>query len=207
MRVFREALESIQKRPLKEWEIAAIQMAAAGHLEHIHEHHTNEDEIFAPALRVRFRWPDKIEAEHKVIVQKLNTIESIIQNLKKDVDTVDTLLKEWNEYEAMMEPHFCEEEQDLVPLMRAYFTQEDIKPIIMKLVAKSPKQEIGSMVYFKGEESFRNEFMPQEGIPFFVWYIDFQFKLAGFKKEFLEPLEALKKGEEPKKEASHCILL
>lgn len=48
-----------------------------------------------------------------------------------------------------------------------------------------------------GEETFRKEFMPQEGIPFFVWFIDFRYRVALFQKEFLDPLEAIKTGVEP----------
>lgn len=37
----------------------------------------------------------------------------------------------------------------------------------------------------------------QEGIPFFVWYIDFQFKHKAFVKVFVKNAEAVKAGVEP----------
>jgi hypothetical protein len=39
--------------------------------------------------------------------------------------------------------------------------------------------------------------MPQEGIPFFVWYIDFMGRVAEFNKQFTVPIEGLKSGKEP----------
>jgi hypothetical protein len=40
-----------------------------------------------------------------------------------------------------MLPHLKEEEEVGLPLLRAYFTQEDILPIIKKLVANETKLE------------------------------------------------------------------
>ena len=65
MRMFREAFEAICQRGegLKEWEIKAIQTAAQGHIEHIHSHHTNEDEICVPEIRKRYKYPEKVSAQ------------------------------------------------------------------------------------------------------------------------------------------------
>lgn len=48
--------------------------------------------------------------------------------------------------------------------------------------------------------------MVQEKIPSFVWYIDFQFRLAEFKRRVIKSVEALKLGEEPS-EGPRCIIL
>jgi hypothetical protein len=49
-----------------------------------------------------------------------------------------------------------------------------------------------------GVTEFRNEFMPQEGIPGFVWYIDFYSRHNLFIKTFKTPATELKAGEETK---------
>jgi hypothetical protein len=49
-----------------------------------------------------------------------------------------------------------------------------------------------------GVKKFRKEFMPQEGIPAFVWYIDFHFRHKLFIKMFKTPVSELKAGEETK---------
>jgi len=48
-----------------------------------------------------------------------------------------------------------------------------------------------------GPEKFRKVFMRQAGIPFFVWYIDFMWRLRLFRREFVTPLEAVKNGIKP----------
>ena len=58
---------------------------------------------------------------------------------------------------------------------------------------------MGSFITTMGEDRFRNEFMAQEGIPWFVWYIDFVFRVKLYKKEFESQVDALKAGAPPKK--------
>ena len=50
---------------------------------------------------------------------------------------------------------------------------------------------------FQGIENFRNEFMKQEGIPGFVWYLQFNGNYIAFHKQFSIPVEAVKSGNEP----------
>lgn len=65
---------------------------------------------------------------------------------------------------------------------------------------------MGSCIYFMGVEILRKEFMVQEKISSFVWDIDFQFRLAEFKRRVIKSVEALKLGEEPS-EGPRCIIL
>jgi len=48
-----------------------------------------------------------------------------------------------------------------------------------------------------GCDRFRKEFMVQEGIHFFVWYLQFMWMYRAFCCEFKAPIEALKSGKEP----------
>lgn len=56
---------------------------------------------------------------------------------------------------------------------------------------------MGSFIVVMGIENFRNKFMVAEGIPGFVWYIDFKSKAKYFQKEFVDSIDALKSGKEP----------
>jgi hypothetical protein len=38
----------------------------AGHFDHVHSHHANEDEIMNPVIRSRVNYPAKLEADHEV---------------------------------------------------------------------------------------------------------------------------------------------
>jgi len=143
--------------------------------------------------------------DHADLIKKLEAIGKIIQELKPG-DKIDPLLTEWTEYEVMMKPHLQEEEDLRLPLFRAYFTQKDSAPLIRKLLDHSPKQELGSIIYFEGVDSFRKNFMKQEGIPGFVWFIDFKPKYIYFVNVFITNVDALKKGKEPKAEPGCTVL-
>jgi hypothetical protein len=158
---------------------------------------SNEDEIFVPEVRKFFIYPDKLETDHVGLVKKLNEVDAKVKALKAG-DTVDDVLNEWTEYESMMRPHLQEEEDIGLPLLRAYMTQKEVAPIIQKIVAKTTPMELGSMIHFMGAEKCRKEFMPQEGIPFFVWFLAFKGKYNKFLKMYWQHIEALKSGVEPK---------
>jgi hemerythrin-like domain-containing protein len=193
----REALVAVENRriPLEEWEINALKRVTSAHFEHIHAHHSNEDDLFVPELRKRINFPEKLVTDHIGLVEKLEELENIINNIKVgDLLHDSNLLQQWITYQEMMLPHLKEEEDIGLPLMRAYYTPKDIAPIVQKLVAKSPTIEIGSMIYFMGVDRCRNEFMKQEGIPGFVWYVDFKFKYKYFVKEFVHNVDALRSG-------------
>jgi hemerythrin-like domain-containing protein len=198
--MIREVLVTMEQRsnPLEEWEILSVKCIMKAHFEHIHSHHTIEDEKFVPELRKRIQFPEKLVTDHIGLVKKLEELENIIKNMQCGIQLESThLLQHWIEYHDMMLPHLQEEEDVGLPLLRAYFTPHDINPIVQKVMANCPKIELGSFIYFMGVDRCRNEFMKQEGIPSFVWYIDFNFKYKYFVKEFVHHAEALKLGRPP----------
>jgi hypothetical protein len=117
----------------------------------------------------------------------------------KSGDNVDSLAQALIDYEVMMLPHLEQEEVECLPLCRAYFAPEEIAAKVQEILAKAPKVEIGSFIKCMGVEKLRNEFMPQERIPWFVWYLVFRSRLKLFEKRFDTPVQALKDGREPKK--------
>lgn len=192
-----DSIRAAAKRgPLQAWEVNCIQTFWEAHYEHIESHHSNEDDLLVPFLKTRFHVPDKVEAEHKDLVLMLKKIGGMVSNLKEGA-TLDELLKNLVEYETLMKPHLLEEEVECLPMMRAYFTPEEIGPKIGEIIRHGPKIEIGSFIAAMGVEEFRNEFMPQEGIPFFVWYIDFKGRHKLFLKRFANPVKAVKNNQEP----------
>lgn len=203
----KEALAEVAKRgPMPGWGVTAIQGWCEAHFRHMHAHHTNEDDLFAPFCRERFHWPEKTEADHQDIIKKFDEIEGVIKALKEG-DTVDDLVRVWDEYKSILFPHFREEEDVSLPLMRAYFTREDVAPKVQEIVSKGPKEEMGAIIYYTGEDTIRNEFMVQEGIPSFVWYIDFKGKLSFYKSTQIARLDALKSGVEPVPSSCSCNIL
>ena len=62
MRSLVEALEVVQARGTKlaEWEVKMINKAWKAHEEHVHSHHSNEDDILIPQLKERFNYPEQV---------------------------------------------------------------------------------------------------------------------------------------------------
>jgi hypothetical protein len=140
----------------------------------------------------------------------LDVLEKMVKELKPG-DMIDDLSEEWVGHQTLMLPHLKEEEDIGLPLYRAYFTPKEGAVIVQKIIAgskaKKPKFEFGSFIYVLGVEKFRNEFMVQESIPGFVWYIDFKSKYKIFVRDFVGNVESLKKGEEPKADNTSCAIL
>lgn len=145
--------------------------------------------------------------DHDGLVEKLNNCKKSVEDLKEG-GTVDHLLKVFKDYQEYMLPHLKEEEDIGLPLTRAFFTPAEFGPIIQKIIKNSPKIEMGSFIHCCGVEYFRKTFMPQEGIPFFVWYVEFASSYAIFLKTNVENIEALKSGKEPvPKSSGFCDIL
>merc|ERR1719446_564404 len=53
----KRVLESISTTPMVEWQLASVKAWWAGHEKHVHEHHSNEDDILNPVLRERIIYP------------------------------------------------------------------------------------------------------------------------------------------------------
>jgi hemerythrin-like domain-containing protein len=197
-----------RNQPLVEWELVALRKLIKSHFMHKHSHHSKEDHLFIPELQKRIKLPSKLVDDHLGLVKEFEKLESILSSLKVgDHLQPSELLQHWSIYQEMMLPHLQEEEDIGLPLMRAYFTQMDITPLIQKLMAHGPKCEMGSFIhYMGGPEPFRAEFMKQEGMPGYAWYVDFHAKYKYFMTEFIQNADALKNGIQPSKPWYHLPL-
>lgn len=191
---FRKALhETVQRGYLEQWEIAALRSMWSAHSEHVHAHHSNEDEKMNPFLSSRIKLPSKLEADHIELVKQMDEIGKLVND--SHPSPID-LQNAWIYYEAIMLPHLAEEERIALPLMRAYFTPQEIGPVVQDIVSKGPPVEMGSFIHYSGDAAFF-EFMKQEGIPGFVWYLEFKSKRDLFQKVFKRNVEALIAGIPP----------
>ena len=198
---FKSALEAtIERNEIpKDWEVASIQRWWRSHYDHIHSHHLNEDIKLNPFLRQRIVYPEKLEADHVVLVDHMKTIGNLVDSLSETGTSLVDLSSAWKDYMNMMKPHLLEEEYYGIPLMRAYFKEQEIGKIVAEIVGSktAPREEMGAFIYFLGETKFRDEFMKEHGIPFFVWWLDFKGKFEYYKTEVMPQLEALKAGSPP----------
>jgi len=214
---FGEALQATVERcnlgkPPEAWEIAAIQRWWKSHFEHIHCHHHNEDHKFVPFFQKRFNYPPKLEADHVTLIEHLDKIASLVAGLSTEDSSegLGKLAQSWDEYDKMLKPHLLEEEAFVLPLMRAYFLHEETATLVQDILSnpKAPKEEMGAFIHFMGEEKFRSEFMKQEGIPCFVWWVGgFSSKSTYYRAEVVTLVDALKSGTPPSPPSSACSIM
>jgi len=160
------------------------------HFENVHGHHTNEDAILSPVLKGRFAYPPKLEDDHTMIITNIHSLEKRIKVFKPEDGTegLRAIVHAFEVYEKSLLPHLIEEEKVGLLLMRAYFTQDEIRPVIAKILSRAQKMEpftLGLMIDSLGEDYIRNTMMKNEGIPFFVWYLVFIKQWKKFQREVL----------------------
>ena len=98
--------EALQSTALGEWQLAAVKAWWRGHATHIHEHHSNEDDIMNPVLRTRIVYPPKLEADHVELVATMDSIEKHVETLQMG-NTLAELRALWTRYEELMLPCFA----------------------------------------------------------------------------------------------------
>jgi len=155
---------------LKRWHVDAVQAWWTGHEKHVHEHHTNEDDLFNPTIRTRVVYPEKLEADHVELVAAMNAIAEHVRALQPG-DTLESLRALWMDYESVMLPHLHEEEQVGLPLVRAYFTPAEIDKVVATILKRSDPVSLGAFVHVMGHKKEVKLFMKENGIPGFVWHI------------------------------------
>lgn len=188
-----------------QWAIESLTRVWEEHTVHVKGHHVNEDEIATPAMKKRVHLPDKLESDHEIVLQKVQNVTHGIHSLQEHgpVTSVEQALLD---YKDVLFPHLLEEEEIALPLFRSYFSPEDWAPVQKKIIAEAKPIELGSLIYYQTEEIFREKFMKQEGIPFFIWHLVFRKQYQYFLDNVKAHLDALETGVPmlPKKKTLLC---
>merc|ERR1719330_926342 len=146
-----------------------------------------------PFMKTRINLPDKLEADHNIIIERMTNVTNCINALKEG-SSLDQLSTAMSLYRESLFPHLIEEEEIALPLLRSFFTPKEVRAPLMKILKSSIKEESGSFIHSMGEDYFRSTFMKQEGIPFFVWHLKFKKDYDYFLKNIHSYREAMKKG-------------
>ena len=183
------------KQPIQPWEVECIKTWWAGHKVHVHDHHSIEDEQYGPFFATRIKMPEKLTTDHKPLITMMEEIDAIVGALG---GSTEKLKQKWIKYEEMMLPHLYEEEQVGLPLCRAYFAPKEMEKQVMKILANSPRLSLGSFFYHMGgTRQACAKFMANEGIPFFVWFLEFAGHVAIYKEGMAKYADALIAGVPP----------
>jgi len=166
----KRVIDALGARALVEWEVQAVQVWWASHATHVHEHHSNEDDVFNPFLRTRVVYPAKLEVDHEALVAAMDAIAAHVAALAPGT-TLGGLDPLWRRYESLMLPHLFEEEQVGLPLARAYFTPAEIEKVTATFLKNGDPVALGSFVHVLGHKAEAQRFMRENGIPSFVWHL------------------------------------
>jgi len=168
---FQTAIEAVGvTSKLVAWQVECVKQYLTGHLVHVHEHHSNEDDIFNPAIRARIVYPDKLEADHEAIVACMDAIESAKDELAAGA-TIEKLAALWTKYTSLMLPHLWEEETVGLPLVRAFFAPAEVGKIVEQFMKNGDPVSMGAVAHVMGSKAANMAFMKDNGIPTFVWHI------------------------------------
>ena len=83
--------------------------------------------------------------DHKGLEKVMDKLAEMMRNVKEGGYVAD-LLAQMVVYEELSLPHFKQEEVECLPLMRAYFTPQEIAPQTQKIINNGPKVEGGSFI-------------------------------------------------------------
>mmetsp|Transcript_3973 Transcript_3973/g.10008 ORF Transcript_3973/g.10008 Transcript_3973/m.10008 type:complete len:256 (+) Transcript_3973:32-799(+) len=208
--IFEEALGKVIARgDVLQWEVDAIKAFWAHHSHHVHTHHASEEEIMNPFLKTRIKLPEKLETDHEDVVSALKKATGLAEALAEgDKGAVEALAATVTEYRDILLPHLKEEEEQGLPLMRAFFTPAEVAPKVQEIIKKQSPLDMGAFIHTMGRDAFRKGFMAQEGIPFFVWHIQFKGQLREYQAKIVTATEALVSGTKPEPPAGGvCVIV
>uniref|UniRef100_A0A7S3GUK7 Hemerythrin-like domain-containing protein n=1 Tax=Spumella elongata TaxID=89044 RepID=A0A7S3GUK7_9STRA len=206
-------IEHLGDRELEAWEVHAMRSIWDCHYEHVHDHHTNEDGIMTPSMATRINLPAKLTTDHEGLVARMEVLKVIVSSLTNAAQ----LDLAWSEYQMYMLPHLFEEEQISLPLLRAFFTPAEAGAIVGKILGAGKPAVLGSFFYWFGSadpnaadtasvtdasiKAATTAFMAQEGIPWFVWHIEFKGYIQAYRDAMVINAAALFRGVPPSTQA------
>ena len=146
--------------------------------------------MFTPMLKEKVNYPEKLEADHDALLKMMAGVDSAVAALAAGGD-VAALVTVFDPYRKTMEAHLKEEEEICVPLMFAYFEPGYVGKKVQEIMKTMDKTLMGSFVHHQGSQKECQVFMKQEGIPFFVWYLDFKACRAKYRAAMETKIQAL----------------
>ena len=81
---------------------------------------------------------NQAETDHVGLLEQIEKIGKLSAELKEG-GTIDAMLEELIAYEKAMIPHLKHEEDECLPLTRAYFTPEEVGKMAQEIISKGPK--------------------------------------------------------------------
>lgn len=184
-----------------EWAINTIKEWWTSHVAHAADHCKSEETMYKPMFSERFKWTAEIDELHDALDSVQGKVQTTVDGLNKEESTLVAVRDALSTYEEKMLKHFEVEETTALPLMRAYFSPEEVSDIQRKMLEDAPENAMGALIYAMSPDGakFRSDFMASRGIPAFVWYLAFKGRLAHYYEDVVAKVEAIESGKETAK--------
>lgn len=175
---------------LQQWQVSALQKFWAGHSKLVDLHHGHEDDMFTPMLKEKVNYPAKLEADHDALVALAKAVTLEVGALEGG-GSLTAVTSVFETYHATMKAHLKEEEELCVPLIRAFFDPKYVGAKVQEIMQAMDPIALGAFVHYQGSKAELGPFLKQEGIPFFVWYIQFKGARAQYRAQMETQIQAL----------------
>lgn len=164
-----------------------------GHYEHVAHHHKTEDEVLHPMVRTRVAVMAEFETSHEELNNLLVVVDKAIRN--RNFQTAAELAPVWHGYRTALYPHLVEEEHIMVPLIRAYFTPEEVNQRTTEMLRTMPKVALGSILHhLAGGKEGVMTFMARTGYRWHEWYTEVHAIRTHYREHMESKLESLLHG-------------
>ena len=124
-------------------------------------------------------------------------MEVLLKELKAEAEkiekrkTTESLELKWREYRKFTEEHFREEETVELPLVRAFLTPKEVSVKIGEIMQKESSFVMGRFFHHMRGKRMAMEFMRQEKVPSFVWYVKFKGDRTHYRKHMESLIQQL----------------
>ncbi|CAB9520988.1 expressed unknown protein [Seminavis robusta] len=206
-----KALEALVERrkttaknePLEAWVVDCLHTVWSGHRQYLEAHHEHEEVLVGEIAKKRFQWPKEISSTHDDLDNMFKAIHDLMVNLRSAMETqngleadqvLERLLEKWTGYQKELTLHIELEEATIVPLVRAYMSHNEMNMLIFKMMSNVPKNELGAIVHYTGEEHIRTVTMPYQRMPSFLWNWLLKPAVDAYRLTYVASAEAVRLG-------------
>lgn len=181
---------------LEQWQADVIKGAWARHKELISSSLRNQSDVVMPFLAERINMDGRMKESHLEIRQAAAGLDVQMKSLKasRSKEFLQGIQNSFGEYQNKVLRYLEDDENTNLPLMHAYFTPAEARKVVQKLLNLMSPAEMGSLIFYTGEESWF-EFMAEEsGLSCFSWICSLKSKRDDFEINYVQPLAFVTRG-------------
>jgi len=197
---------------LEPWVVKTLSDYYGFYNQSLHHHHDSEEEIAFPFMLTKVKdLPPRLASDHNEIMEHTDSIKTDLAKLaacgeKEHRALLEGILEKATKLQAINEEHFKEEEEEVMPLLRHYFTEKEFAPCLKQILAKQTPVDLGFLLdgFEGGKEEQVSLCKEIAKIPGPVISLVIMPGLSKYRRMYVDPLEDVIAGEQRPKSGSIC---